>query len=59
VGVARLFVVVFAAGFFGIAGFALDALAGLLPVLAEAFAGVDARTSLIALVCSCSVIRNS
>ena len=63
-------VVVFDAGFFAVAALVLDVLAVLFPALldvlasllavfAVAFAGAAARTSLIALVCSWSVIRNS
>ena len=53
------FTVVFAAGFLADANFALAALVGLLAVFVGAVAAVAPRTSLIALVCSCSVILNS
>jgi hypothetical protein len=58
VDVVRL-VVAFDAGFLAIGAFALDVLVCLLAVLAGTFAAAAPRTSLIALVCSCSVIRNS
>jgi hypothetical protein len=66
VDIAR-FVVDFDAGLLAIAAFGLDVPASLLAVLmldvlatlAGAFACLAPRTSLIALVCSSSVIRNS
>src|SRR6476469_7757689 len=48
------FTLVFDAGFLAVANFALADFVGLLAVLVEAAAAVTPRTSLIALVCSCS-----